>query len=108
MELVRRACKVGGTIEKRRRKSLAKVTYNGLLEGEILKKRIFKVYRQRKRESWYKKTCLRKMISHASQRKNYTKVDGTYEKHCKKYVSAAVIGTIPINNHLSAVTSPGC
>jgi len=50
MELVRRARKVGGTIEKRRRKSLAKVTYNGLLEGEILKKRIFKVYRQRERE----------------------------------------------------------
>ena len=44
------------------------------------------------------------MISHAFQRKNYTKVEGTYEKHCTKYVSAAVIGTIPINNHLPAAT----
>lgn len=43
MEHVRRAGKVGGKIQKRRRKSLAKVTYNGLLEGGILKKRIFKV-----------------------------------------------------------------
>jgi hypothetical protein len=49
MELVRRARKVVGKIQERKRKSLAKVTYNGLLEGEILKKRIFKVYRQRER-----------------------------------------------------------
>jgi len=78
------------------------------LEGEILKKGIFKVYRQRQREreSWYKKICLRKMISHAFQSKNYTKVDGTRVKHCTKYVFAAVIGTIPINSHLPAVTLP--